>query len=403
MKYYFPVIRHIDDVLQAIEGRSEFIVANRGTHTVVNYVVVTPTTFQSPTEPGVSDQESLYRAIRAECRGLIFDEKGCIIRRPLHKFKNINEAEETQANIVDLSQPHLILEKLDGSSVSPFLLDKEVYFGTRMGVTDVASQVLPFVRANPNYENMCSFLMYSGYTPIFEWCSLQQRIVVEHPNDRLVLLAVRDITSGHYLSYDRMVQLVREYNVELVLPMFRCKYGAAQLVEKVSSLPLKEYGEGVVVRFADGHMLKIKSAEYVLIHKAKERITEERHVVTDIVNGDIDDILAQQQPDDRIRIEGYIARFWNGLEAFEKELDIRLQTIYKAYSVDDRKQYALCNDSSDISLIRKAAFVFWCNRNYSHREIRDHIIDKFLIPNLGSRTKFSDIKQQLFPSLSFKY
>ena len=39
MKYRFPHITHINDVLPAIEGRDEFIVAEREHYTVINYMV----------------------------------------------------------------------------------------------------------------------------------------------------------------------------------------------------------------------------------------------------------------------------------------------------------------------------------------------------------------------------
>jgi RNA ligase len=50
-----------------------------------------------------------------ECRGLIFNaETGEVISRRLHKFFNIGELPETQAEKVDITRPHIILEKMDG-------------------------------------------------------------------------------------------------------------------------------------------------------------------------------------------------------------------------------------------------------------------------------------------------
>ena len=39
MNYSFPEIRTIDDVLPHIEGRKEFVVAEREGYTVINYAV----------------------------------------------------------------------------------------------------------------------------------------------------------------------------------------------------------------------------------------------------------------------------------------------------------------------------------------------------------------------------
>lgn len=45
MNYTFPEIRHISDVLPHVEGRSEFVVAEREGYTVINYVVAMADTF----------------------------------------------------------------------------------------------------------------------------------------------------------------------------------------------------------------------------------------------------------------------------------------------------------------------------------------------------------------------
>jgi hypothetical protein len=106
MHYTFPKITHINDILPAIEGSPEFIVAERDGYKVVNYMVNQPDTF-----PEVTDYNS---AVRRECRGIIFDTDGNLISRRLHKFFNCGERDETQIDKIDLSKPHVILEKLDG-------------------------------------------------------------------------------------------------------------------------------------------------------------------------------------------------------------------------------------------------------------------------------------------------
>ena len=73
MRYEFPVIQTIQDVLPAIEGRDEFIVVQKDGYQVVNYAVAFEDTF-----PAV---ESVNDAIRRECRGLIFDAEDKLIAR----------------------------------------------------------------------------------------------------------------------------------------------------------------------------------------------------------------------------------------------------------------------------------------------------------------------------------
>jgi hypothetical protein len=50
-----------------------------------------------------------------ECRGIIFHKAtGQMLARRLHKFFNINEMEETAPERLDMSRPHVLLEKADG-------------------------------------------------------------------------------------------------------------------------------------------------------------------------------------------------------------------------------------------------------------------------------------------------
>ena len=115
MRYQFPKIQTIQDVLPHIQGRDEFVVAERDSYTVINYIVSMSDTFE------MSGPNDLTGAIRRECRGLIFDKAGVLISRPFHKFFNVNEREETQMNVIDLGQPHVIMEKMDGSMIRPLI------------------------------------------------------------------------------------------------------------------------------------------------------------------------------------------------------------------------------------------------------------------------------------------
>ena len=115
MRYQFPIIQHLDDVRPAIEGRDEFIIAERDWGYVVNYMVVMADTFPEVKTAGGSaamrEEATRHKAIRRECRGLLFHKDGTIMARRLHKFFNINERDETQFYEIDFDQPHVILEK----------------------------------------------------------------------------------------------------------------------------------------------------------------------------------------------------------------------------------------------------------------------------------------------------
>ena len=325
MNYEFPTIRNISDVLPAIEGRDEFVVAVKEGYTVINYNVMMADTFpdvcymrevgmgvrledddlSQPAPTVMALMRDKNAAIRRECRGIIFDtETGDVIRRPFHKFFNVNEREETQDHVVDLSRPHAILEKLDGSMIAPFIVDGQMIWGTKMGATDVAKPVEEFV--DDDYIDFAVFCISNGMTPIFEWCSRKQRIVLDYGSeDQLILTAIREIKSGRYLSQDAMQDLALGYNVPVVRA-FEPQTDMKAFLEHVRDL---EDLEGFVVRFDDGHMLKLKCHWYLQIHKAKEAILQDRNIVELILDEKLDDVKAHLPEEDRDHLTHFEIQF----------------------------------------------------------------------------------------------
>lgn len=192
MHYKFPEIRTLEDVLPHIKDREEFIVAEREFGTVVNYMVSMPNTFD------MEGPDDVGGAIRRECRGIKFDPVGNIAARPFHKFFNINEREETQTRFIDLTRPHRLEVKADGSMIHPMLVDGNLRWMTKMGLSDVALQAEEFVVDNPKYIEFGLWCIGEQLTPLFEWCSRKQRIVIDYPEDTLRLLAVRHNVTGEY-------------------------------------------------------------------------------------------------------------------------------------------------------------------------------------------------------------
>lgn len=330
MNYQFPIINNISDVLPAIEGRDEFVVAKKdGGYTVINYMVAFDDTF--PEVNTVND------AIRRECRGIIFDtETGNILHRRFNKFFNVGERPETQFDQIDLSKPHNILDKIDGSMITPVITTDGIRFGTKMGVTDVALPVEEYVVDHPEIISLCNECIDQNLTPIFEWTSRKQQIVIDYVNDNLTLLAVRHNVTGEYKSYEWMKSIAEKHNVPLVQ-----QYSGN--VDDIQSLVahIREMSgvEGFVIRFDDGHMVKIKCDEYVSLHRAKDGIRFEKNVVDIIVNEKLDDLKSFLQGNDLERINNFEHKFWEGVTNTSHQLKIMFEAGVAQYP--DRKDFAV--------------------------------------------------------------
>jgi RNA ligase len=314
MNYDFPEINHIDDVIPHIEDLPEFKVMVKDWYTVINYMVAFDETFSL-----VRERSHHNMKIRRECRGLIFDtETGNLISRPYHKFFNVGEREETAINKVNLYEPHVVLEKLDGSMIRPIPTKEGFRLATKAGVTDVAMNAEVFIADKPEYAKFIRSSIACGMTPIFEWVSRKNRIVVDYPEDNLILTAVRDNLSGTYLHHSVIVETGKNYNIPVVKSLAGLAVQNIDLF--VNQVREWDDGEGIVLRFNSGHMVKVKADEYVLRHKSKEQISQEKNVLQTILSDSVDDVVPLLTPDDATRLKAFQNAFWLSVDDLASEM-----------------------------------------------------------------------------------
>jgi RNA ligase len=312
INYQFPTITHVNDVLPHIEGRDEFRVIEKDWYTVINYAVAFEETFKW------EDSDPVSSAIRRECRGLIFNQEGELISRPYHKFFNVGEKEETQLNKVNLYEPHVVLEKLDGSMIRPIPTPEGFRLATKAGITDVAMNAEVFIADKPEYSNFINLCISQETTPIFEWISRKNRIVVDYPEDNLILTSIRDNDTGKYVEYESMKRSASHLDI----PVVKAVDGlAVQNIDLfVKQVREWEDGEGIVLRFDTGHMVKVKADDYVLRHKSKDAINQEKNVLQTILDDAVDDLVPLLTPEDAQRVQEFQNAFWLSVDDLASEM-----------------------------------------------------------------------------------
>ena len=332
MNYDFPEINHIDDVIPHIEDRPEFKVMDKGWYTVINYMVAFEDTFSL-----IRERSHYNMKIRRECRGLIFDnETGNLVSRPYHKFFNVGERDETQIDKINLYEPHVVLEKLDGSMIRPIPTKEGFRLATKAGVTEVAMNAEVFIADKSHYATFIKKCIQKGITPIFEWCSRKNRIVVDYPEDQLILTGLRYNNTGLYVDHQTMLNYATAWNIPVV------KVLAGLAVQNIHLFvnQIREWddGEGVVLRFDSGHMVKIKADEYVLRHKSKDRISQEKNVLQVILDDSVDDVVPLLTPDDATRLKAFQKAFWLAVDDLASEM----ADLYNAGNLmyPDKKDFA---------------------------------------------------------------
>jgi len=398
MNYDFPLIQHINDVLPAIKDSPEFIVAQKDGYQVINYVVATSDTFPDVKVAGGSaemrKERSLHNRLRRECRGLIFDMDGKLVNRRYHKFFNVNERDETLAHRLLWDRPHVILEKLDGSMVSPCPVRNHVRWMTKMGVTDTSMEAEAFVAKNPHYALFARNYLIAGFTPIFEWCSKKNRIVLDYAEDRLVLTGLRDIVRGTYMLHDALEAIGERYGIEVVKAYDYKSEGLLELVRQ------QEDTEGVVVRFDDGHMVKIKSDWYVRIHKVKSLLENEREVVALVLRNELDDLFPVLPPEDVKKVQDYAYDLKLCVEDLAN--DISKEIAYCKDEYKTKKDFALRpSGAADYTpLIRSMIF-----RHFEAPPeafvVYQELVDTIL-KHTQTNTAFRKVKEEFLKEISYE-
>lgn len=384
MFYKFPVIRTIDDVLPHIKDRDEFIVAERDFGVVINYVVAMQNTFD------MAGPDDIGGAIRRECRGLIFDKEGKIMSRPFHKFFNVNEREETQMHLIDMSNPHVIMEKMDGSMIRAIWdANDNVRLATKMGITDIANSVESWLMSENGYSpcewdlaqngladiEKFEYLrtsLIAGVTHLFEWISPSNKIVINYGKSDLVYLGSRVNETGEYF-FDEDTPFTR---------VVRYGHVDGSLDEYVARQRKAEDREGDIIRFLSGQMLKVKNDWYVRIHKTKDMIRTERHIANIIVNEELDDVLPMLDEVDIKVVRDYEVRFDAALENVLARLE-GLVLLAKTLYGGDKKQVAI-NFVPMLKYKEDSSFIFSA---LDGKDIREIVIKK-IKASVGNTTKY---------------
>lgn len=198
-------------------------------------------------------------------------------------------------------------------------------------ITDLVND---FLVSNPQYVSFSMEIIKRGYTPIFEFCSNRARIVIEYPEERLVLTGIRSTLYGDYIEYEKLKEIANEWNIEVVKAY---SYGIDNFDDFLTHTQNLKGEEGYVIRFFDGTMIKMKGDEYCQFHKILGRLINEKDIVELIVQQKIDDCISILNHDVKERI----IRFQNDIMEFVVRLSNELFTVATNNKHLDRKTFAL--------------------------------------------------------------
>ena len=264
---------------------------------------------------------------------------------------------------------------------------------TKAGITDVAMNAEVFVADKPHYATFINKCIQKGMTPIFEWCSRKNRIVVDYPEDQLILTGIRDNDTGSYVTYEIMKSYATAWNIPVVKAVDGLSVQNIDLFVK----QVREWddGEGIVLRFDTGHMVKVKADDYVLRHKSKDSINQEKNVLQTILNDSVDDLVPLLTPEDADRLKRFQGAFWVSVDDLASEM----ADLYNAGNLmyPEKKDFAVEFVQKKILPIH-SPIMYGMKAGKGSKEVLIDLIGK----SLGSQPKI-DAARWMFGGIEWNY
>lgn len=242
----------------------------------------------------VSDNDTFNDAFSREARGIVFDSRGAVVGRPLHKFFNVNERPETQVGAIDWSKVVRVMDKRDGSMIHTVMTEDDIRLKSKKSFeSPVAYSALLWLNEAEQCRTvrwMIREIVGQNCTAIFEWTAPDARIVLHYPTPELRLLHVRDNYTGHYWPAEDVREIAERYGAGLVDEPTFSGVSKENLGEYLLNLAKTIEGiEGWVVQFENGDMVKLKTDWYLKRHRSMTFLRE-RDIAEMVVDQNIDDL-----------------------------------------------------------------------------------------------------------------
>jgi len=282
-----------------------------------------------------------------EMRGLtfVFNEDGSLFRRflLLEKFFNLNQVPESMYSIVKDYKIKFINNKEDGSIASFIKLPNGKVLGkSKMGFdNEQANGINRIYRTRTDVKKFVDWCLQNEITAIFEYVSPANRIVLRYLDEDLILLRMRDNTTGKHLDIKNYLDKIGTIKIA---PFEDDNKDLDSLIEVIAKEVDKE---GVIVQAEDKYgkdfFFKLKTPWYCERHGLLTNDIYREHIIIGYILDDkIDDILGQIPEDEKEAHE----RINKIIQIVKKVIDEKVIDIKNSYQVyldmdSNNKEYAL--------------------------------------------------------------
>lgn len=241
---------------------------------------------------------NLYDGFYRNCRSIVIDVKDEeIVICPFDKFFNVGELHDNDISslikrIEENDDQYEVTEKKDGSmQCVSYYHNKFMMCGSQALDKSKSWRLEDGYRMLNEDKALCNLIVQNPEkTFIFEYISIRDAHVVRYQPEEegLYLIGIRDNCDGTLFSYDFVTNIAKKFNVKTIGIY---KKSIDDILYDMKTYPCNEM-EGYVIRVKD-YMCKIKTDDYVEMHKILSKYASINMVIKSIADGIWDDFIAK--------------------------------------------------------------------------------------------------------------
>lgn len=267
----------------------------------------------------------------------VFDKDGKLWKRffMLPKFFNINQVEATQYGNLKYKEILNITAKEDGSLVAFMMTPDEKLFAKTIGsfVSEQSQLAYNFLYAWEEKVLYVKKVLGLGFTPLFEYVSGPNRIVLKYSSEDLRFLGLRDNNTGEWIP---ACNIKNKKKIPFNTPEYLENTTLDSLIEKAKT---EENKEGWVVGFKD-LMVKIKTAWYFRLHGLRtENVFREDYVIRNYLEESLDDIMSQLDPKEDVDAFEFVDRVVRSINNYMTQIDAKTLVLKKKFEEEYKSEW----------------------------------------------------------------
>lgn len=317
--------------------------------------------------------------IAMECRGLVLEKDTWnIVAKGFNRFFNWGEVQTERSKFK--WNDCIVQSKEDGSLGLLYFYDGQWRFNTRgsfgqeylpyggMTWTELFCQAIG-IDALQDLKNKQHLKI--NYTYVFELVSPYNQVVRQYPQPSVYLLSIfdglRELTDTQY--YGESLRLRSFSKLNMQLPNMWQFDKIEQVQNHVLEMSKKDKTfEGVVIRDIHNRRWKIKSAEYVSLHRLKgngDNLFNPKFHIKFILSGEIDEVI------------GYFPLIEDSIKETKSVMDHELQALEKiwesSYGIQDQKEFAM----TVLPQTKFASILFKIRKKYGEIQTVEYVKDEW--------------------------